>query len=620
MERGGRRVKHGPSTVLERDRRWWLAERSEAHHQVCRIAEHLLDAAQHRHQADLRHARMYGNAKLLGLGPSRYATVDRVDRGMALNVVASVVDTAASKIAKNKPAPKFLPNGGDWSLRRKAKKLNKFGKGVLHASRAYRERSQVFRDACIFGTGIAKVLERDGDIYCERRFPWEILVDDQESVYGSPRTLVECHYVDKAILLERFGGSRNSRAYQAILDAKPTDRDTPTRDTLSEQIEVFEAWHLPSGKGAKDGRHVVVMQDWTFVDEPWTRDDFPFAVYRWVEPVAGWWGQGIAERLTPIQFEINKLLRRIQDAHHRLGIPWVISDAAAGIPESHITNDIGIILTTTAPGSAPRVQVNQTIHPEIYAHVWTLEEKAYAQEGISQMYAQGRKAPGLNSGVAQRERNDIESERFILAGQRWEDWHMDVVRLALDCVRELGDDYTIDVPCRKWAERVKWSDVAMAPDSYNMQVWPISILPQTPEARLEKAQEMFGAGLMSAAQLAEALDLPDDRTLPIVAASEAIEWAIDRMLDTGEFVPPEPLDNLELAKVYALTSYHEERIQGAPEDRLELLREYIDAADELMQPPAGGGAPGPMPPGADAAPPPDPAADALGGMQPVGSA
>jgi hypothetical protein len=41
-------------------------------------------------------------------------------------------------VAKNKPAPQFLTSGADYSMRRKAEKLNKFGKGMLHQSGMYR--------------------------------------------------------------------------------------------------------------------------------------------------------------------------------------------------------------------------------------------------------------------------------------------------------------------------------------------------------------------------------------------------------------------------------------------------------------------------------------------------
>jgi hypothetical protein len=573
--------------ALARDRRWWLAEKSEVHHRVCNISERLLDASQARHALDLTHARLYGNWKYLGLTPGTYSTRSTKRGGdrLSLNVVASVIDTAMSKIAANRPAPKFLPNGGDWSLRRKAKRLNKFGKGVLRASGAYAMRLQTFRDACIFGTGIAKTFSRHNKLRTERRFPWEILVDDQESVYGEPRTLIEWRHVDKALLLDRFGGAKGSHAYRTILEAKPSERDTPTSSsTLCEQVEVWEIWHLPSGPDAKDGRHAIVMKDLTLIDEPWKRETFPFSFYHWNEPVAGFWGTGSAERLTGIQLEINRLLQRIQAAHKKVGIPWVILDEASGIPKAHITDEIGAILVNgNAAVQGARVQVNQAMHPEIYSHLWTLVEQAYSQEGISQAYAQGRKPPGLNSGIAQRERNDIESERFILAGQRWEQWHLDVVELALQEVRDLGDSFTIDAPGRKWGERIRWGDVAMARDSYNLEVWPVSILPQTPSARLEKAQELFATGLMTADGLAEALDLPDvDKAHSrIIASAEHIEWAIDRMLDDGEYVAPEPYDNFELAIARVTAAYLEERVQGAPEDRLQLIRDFLEDVDAM---------------------------------------
>lgn len=614
-------------SIRMEDRRWWLEKRNHAHHNVARIGEALIERSRSRHELDLRHARLYGNCEILGLSPQLYSEANRHSARMKYNVIASVTDSIASKIAKNRPAPKFVPNGGDWSLHRRARILNKFGKGVLHASGAYRIRSQIFRDALVFGTGIAKVFHRDGEIHAERRFPWEILVDAQESVYGCPRTKMERRYIDKAVLLSMYGGKKGSPAWNAIEMAKPSDRDAPARDTLSEQLEVFEAYHLPSGKNAKDGRKIICIADYTFVDVPWTRDAFPYAEFHWVEPLAGVWGTGVAERLTPIQLEMNRLLRRIQEAHYMLGKPFVILDADSGIPETHIDNEVGTILVKNAGavGEGINVFTPQTVHPETYAHLWTLEEKAYAQEGASMLYAQGNKAPGLNSGVAQRERNDTESERFVQAGQRWEQFHLDLVDLALEEARELGSSFSVTVPGRRWGEKINWGQVAMSRDSYNLQVWPVSILPQTPAARLEKAQELFAAGLLTADQLAEVLDLPDvEKAMgSIIAVAQWVEWAIDKMLDEREYIPPEPLGDLSMAIERVRTAYHEEMVQGAPEEVLDLLRDFITDAEALLNDAAQAGAaeampaaPAEIPAGVTAPPPPT----ELGAMMPMGSA
>ena len=72
---------------------------------------------------------------------------------------------------------------------------------------------------------------------------------------------------------------------------------------------------------------------------------------------------------------------------------------------------------------------------------------------------------------------------------------------------------------------------------------------------------------------------------------------ISQMLEHGKFIPPEPFQNLQLATKLVNSAYLRAKTQGAPEDRLDLLRRYLENAAALlaesMQPMAG--APGDMP-------------------------
>ena len=43
---------------------------------------------------------------------------------------------------------------------------------------------------------------------------------------------------------------------------------------------ITDGWHLPSGKDADDGRHVVAVDTGALIDEPWERPEFPAAFNR----------------------------------------------------------------------------------------------------------------------------------------------------------------------------------------------------------------------------------------------------------------------------------------------------------------------------------------------------
>ena len=193
-------------------------------------------------------------------------------------------------------------------MRRKAEKLNKFGKGLLHVTGAYELGPTLFRDAAIFGKGWAKVYADDGAIKIDRVFPWELLFDDVEALYGAPRTLVQRKYLDRSVALDMWGD--DEAAVKAISKSGPAERDLPGRDHLADQIEVFEGWHLPSGKKATDGKHVICVEGGILFSEAWERDHFPFAGYTIEQPIAGWHGIGFAERTSACSSRSTRSCRR----------------------------------------------------------------------------------------------------------------------------------------------------------------------------------------------------------------------------------------------------------------------------------------------------------------------
>lgn len=565
------------------DRRWWLRSGDAVSDGVVDDARRLLESPtiRARHESFLRYARLYGNAEILGLNLNEYART-RSDERLTLNVIASCIDTATAKIAKNKPAPQFLTNGADYDTRRKAEKLNKFGKGLLHVSHAYRLGPAIFRDACVFKKGWLKVYSEGKRICAERVFPWELLFDDTESMYGPPRTLIQRKFIDRAVALEAFGTTRKLR--DAIAKSSPADTRFPGRDALADQIEIFEAWHLPSGEGSGDGRHVICVERGVLMDEEWARDHFPFASYTLEDPIAGWWGVGMAERLVGIQYEINRLLQKIQRAMHLLGVPRVILDASSGVPKSHLNNEIGAIITVNGMEKAPVVVTPQSVHPEVFEHLERLYARAFEEVGISQLSARSAKPAGLNSGAALREYNDIESERFVIAGQRYEHFMMDVVRLGIEEARTIPG-FTVDVPDRREKVKIAWADVKLDESGYVLQCFPASILPQTPAGRMEKVQELLGAGLLQPDAAMELLDFPDleDAMGSVNAARNAVRSRVAAMLDGDEYRSPEPYDDLQTIVTLVPRVYLEERERGCPEDRLQALRDYVDEANALIQ-------------------------------------
>lgn len=602
--------------------RWYLAQSQHVHEKVFNVVRRIEDAQSWRQTARLKHERLYGNREIAGLTPSKYAragTMRSQDR-LKLNVCKSCVDTASAKIAKNKPRPLFLTSGGDAALQDKAKKLTKFCDGMFDAAGVYAAGQRAFVDSLVQDTGVVKVSDDGGDsLTVERVFVDELYIDEIEAVYGRPQQLHQKRLVHLDVLVALFAD--DPVKVTAIRAARERAEGT------SDHVEVIESWHLRSSPDAKDGVRAMSVKGCTLVLEAYDRDYFPFVFLYWTEPRRGIYGQGLIEELVGIQLEINRLLQTIQEAQHLACVPRVYFDSATAATLKPIDNEMGGHYSFV--GRPPVISTANAMPSEIYQHLENLFRKAFEVTGISQLSATAKKPSGLDSGAALREYQDIETERFILVGQRYEAFYMQIARIMLDLMRaraaaeDAGDDKALRVKARsnKFIETIKWSDVEMDEDRYDMQVFPVSLLPTSPAGRLQTVKELVKDGFISdRAQAMGLLDFPDLEAFQSLqtAALDNIRHHIDNILEHGKFEAPDRYIDIKLARSMAQSAYERGEATGRPRERLDDLDTWMMMLDELedgMAAPAPGGAgvagtPVPMgkglaPPMVEQAPPPD---------------
>ena len=607
---------------------YWWNEKTNPHDLVFEVVEHLTDNQGYHSTNNINHARLYGNVSYRDLGGGNMAQSAKTSakNRVTLNIIQSMCDTVTARVAKAKPMATYLTTGGNWEMQRKAKRLTKFTAGQFYGSKIYEVAPRVFLDACVFGSGVMKVFEYDGEITCERVFPDEIVVDDLEARYGNPRQMFQRKIVDKEVLSSLFPEFADQ-----IKEASPIE-DNDSIYKASEQVECIEAWHLPSAKGAKDGRHVIAIENATLMDDSWERDGFPFAFIHWTNRLLGFWGQGLAEQLTGIQVEINRLLRNIQQQMH-LATPKVFVESGSKISKAHINNEIWGVIEYA--GTPPQFFVPKTVSGEIFSHLDRLFNRAYEIAGVSQLAAGAKKPAGLESGVALREFQDIESERFLMVAKAYEQLFLDAAAQMVDIAREVsarGESFEVISHGDDDIEKIKWSDINLKRDEYVMKVYPTSLLPTTPAAKLQKVIEMLQAGMLSQQEARALLDYPDLAAVNdmATASQEIFSMMIERILEKGIYQPPEPYMNLAMGIQMMQSAYLRAKINSVPEDRLELFRRFIEDSIGMLaamqagaqQPAMGPMGPGPATPeqGAPPAGMPDEVAAAEAAAAPIPTA
>jgi hypothetical protein len=572
---------------VNQDNRWYDKDGKEMAQSLFGYVKTLRKDQSYRQDENFRHLRLYGNMEAFSLRNYsfyRAETSSSIVNRVTLNIVQSMIDTVVSKISKNKPKPDFLTSGGDWALQRRAQKLQQYVDGQMYATDFYSKRVLAIQDSCIFGTGALKMFRDGKDIRLERVFIDELAIDEQESLYGEVRQMSQTKMVHKETLKAMFPEHADHIERIGSGEISIWASNIPQR--YGEMIQVIEAWKLPSRPGAKDGKHAIVLDDVTLFEEDYEKDYFPFLFWRWnVRPI-GFWGQGIAEQLTGIQMEINKILRTIQVSMHLVSVPKIFVEASSKIVESHLNNKIGGIIKYV--GAPPIEGKLGSIPPDLFSHLDRLYARAFEVVGISQLSAMAAKPQGLNSGKALREYNDIESERFMSVAQRDEDTVCQAAKMYIDLAKEIHaefGEYKVKTKGARSLEVLDWADVDMEEDQYIMQVFPVSALSKTPAGRLQDIQELMSAGLIGREDGMKLLDFPDLQQFYNFnnAGLENIERTIEMMIDKGEYQTPEPYQNLQLGIQKMQQAYLMYKNANAPEERLELFRRWIEDAQSIMK-------------------------------------
>lgn len=543
------------------------------------------------------------------------------------NVVYSCIDTLTSKITQDKPRPVFLTNSAHYKEQRTADELNDFLQGEFHRCKTYELGPEAFRDSAQLGNGFIKLLRKDDKVEQERTLETELLVDFNDGYYRSPRALIHTKLCDRGVLADAMPKESGKiyAAQEGTVDSSPQ-----STDTISDQIIISEGWHRPSGKDAKDGRHVIVCSEGVLLDEPWDKPYFPFAKLDYNQNTVGWFSQGLAEILFPTQMEIYKMLIISSQAIEMTGVPKIIISELSKVLETAFNNNISSIIKVKTMAEAPQFVNATSNNAEIYEYIKWLIENAYAMAGVSQLSAASQKNAGITSGEALRTMQNVESDRFAALQRRYQNMYVDLayihIDMAADIAKETGKYRTV-YPGKDGTREV---DLPLADktikDTHVIQLATESSLPKDPAGRQAKLSEMLAAGEIDKEEyrfLSANPDLKQSDSLAF-ALRERVLHDLDAIIEDGErgYNPPDAfiLDPTDLATTLTIQTINKYAVTDLEEEKMALLHEYFTAIQNEKQkamPPAPPMPAGPAQPQAGPVPvaPPAPSMAPTSGVQ-----
>jgi hypothetical protein len=456
--------------------------------------------------------------------------------------------------------------------------LTYFTSGIFHGQQVYRKAQSAFADGEIFGTGFIKVFDDDGEVGIERVLTNEILVDDVEGIYGEPRNLYQHKEVERAHLFGMWPKFKDE-----IKEAGLIREGSSYSSAIADPVSLLEAWHLPDGNNP--GKHIISVSGKVLFEEPWKSKKFPFATFRWIDRPMGFWGKGVPEQLRGIQIEVNVILQKIQ-RHMQLASSKVFVEKGSKVNKSKLNNEeFGVV--EYAGGKPPVFATIESISPEYFRQIEALYQKAFEISGISQLAAQSRKPGGLDSGKALREYNDIQTQRFLHVGQRWEQFFLDIADLVVECARQINKDhggYKVLADIDNELEELDWKDVDPGRDKFIMKAWPVSLLPDSPPGKLQAVQELLNVDPRLQPYATSLLDYPDLEavTRRINAPVLIMDKILNQILEYGKYIAPVPQMDLNLGVAHMQSAYLDAKITGVEANKLEMILDWVNDAQDIM--------------------------------------
>lgn len=502
------------------------------------------------------------------------------------NIARNFVETKAAKLCKSRIRPMVMTDGAGYLARRRSRMVDKAIEGEFQRCKIDEIRNDVVTDSLVtdHAVGVAKVYSVDGCIHIEHVPVEDIRFDHKEVRHRSPRSMFQVHVLDKYVACERFPEHR-----EIIMLSAGAGQDEDNDTISAGRVRIWEAWHLPSSKNGKDGRHTIAVDMGTLLDEEWTRDRFPFAIYCPRPRRRTIWGLSMMRDLIGGQREHERLTKKFQEAHDTMGMSGFIASRDAQIDSREISNVPGLFIEYNGQNQ-PSTFTPQPVHSDQYGYRSSIVEQMSMVTGVSQLSAQSQLPAGLQqaSGKALQIYEDFESERLSPEHQAQERWFIDLSWLIIHeahdlCERDPG--YTARYKEKGYYRKIKWKDVLRDLENFDITVYPVSQLAKSPAAKFAQLQELLQAQAITIEQFRRLYDLPDlESELNIdTADTDVIDMNLDMIVLEGANIQPEPFDDLKLLITRAGKFYQLCRQQQVPEDALERLRDFIESARLMLE-------------------------------------
>lgn len=511
-------------------------------------------------------------------------------RGVTENVIATGVDTVSAIVATANIRARFMTDGADWSQTRRARHLEFYAEELASDLKILPKCRRAFKESVKKGTGLTKASTVFGKVRVEFLAVENVVVDGAECRNGrEPKQLHHWDVIDADELAARFpkledeierARGRNNGEWRSAA----ARYDLPTNGVIA-----LFSWRLPVGvknqPGYRAGREVLTIDGLDVYDVEYHDETFPIGAMVWSDRLHSFYGISGAERIMGIQRSLSRRCWQIEKTLDQSAVITTYmrpADAAAPTRTTELGNWVQI------KGDWPQTPAPPVVHPETYKDRIQLRASGLEELGVNQMAAHATKPAGVESGVAIRELTDATTVRYAPQEIAFEQLVLDTIWNALMQCKKLGKKAPKMIRRGRFGERrIKWDDVD--PRETRIQMQAASNSTRMPWGRAQTAIELAQGGIIStdsARRMLSNLDIDQELSL-YMAALESIEGDLDDIAD-GMMIVPEPYTNAAMAVWRGQNEYLKWGRRNAPEETLEVLRQYIDLAADTVAKAASG--------------------------------
>lgn len=505
--------------------------------------------------------------------------------GLESNMIARCVDTVVTMLIVNRSRCRFVTDNADDIMRTKAVDMTQYCDAVQNDQRYQTMTEKILRDGCLYGTGWLKVWPDDAEKKVKLKpIPLdEINVSSLSGLDNRPSELLHRYIDSREKLMHVYADQAD--------EIELLGNCAVNGHTDSDAVEVIECFKSqPWIDGDQSGRHCIVLGgSVTVLDEPWPYA-VPFIGFRYKQHQRSFFGTGIADMLMNKQLYINTVLKSIAMAAHRYGHAKLLVKNGTTYGDEMITDEIGAIVEWN--GDTPPVWSvpNNLTCQELQNMYHDLMNQCYDECGINEMASSGMAPKNLHSGKAIAENNDVQSVRLASVYQSWDQFHIDLGQAVIQCAKRVNKKNSkvkLRSPDGSMSKKF-WRDVDLEEDSYTLQAFSVSMLPITPQGRLDFVDDLQTKGFISpqdAHEMMGSLDVSGFTRSASASKRAAMRYA-QLNLDSDVVQIPDEFIDLNLCMKVAEEKYNDMiAMDEKDEIKCERLKNYLTAlADEISPP------------------------------------